>query len=725
MFNRKTINKRSDVILKASSLALLVGLSTSFTAQAQDGTQVSDSYFDEVIVTARKKAESSQDVPITLNVYSGEALREKGITDFELVEENTPGFTLDILGGTRARPTIRGIGSDETGPGGDPSTGVFVDGVYLGRSGQQAVEAYDLERVEVLKGPQGTLFGRNVVGGAVSFITAKPTDELDASFAITYGEFDTFNTEGFFNTPLTSNLNARVAFSTKANDGFGLNNFTGNRLSDTNRQSGRIHLAYEPTDNLDFLLSADVTRDDTNGTVGNTHRLNGVDITNDDPFRNNAEIDGFGERESWGVGLTTNIGIGSATLTNITSYREIEEGFLDDIDGFNRIENPEIVNVDLGFTDDASQFTTETRLAGDIGNLGYVAGVYFSNEEGDGEVILRIDGTGAANVTEAFDTDLFFTGAGDTNAFAVFGEVDYSLTDRFNLSGGLRYSRDTKDFTGAFFVAGGAVQVRTESIEDVSFDEVTWRVSGDYEVADDILLFGTISTGFKSGAFPLIATAPNQFITPLDPETAINYEVGLKADLFGGRTRLNLSAFIQDFDNLQIISVSGGDEDAAFNVPSADINGIEIDTSTFLTDNFGFDFKYTYLDATYGDLGPDNPISGAQVIRTPKHDLSLSGRFSHDLGDKGSLLFVPQLSYRSQVFDDTDNNPEELRPARTIINGSIAWISPDETWEVGLFGRNITNENYFNRVANIPGTAGQSTSGDPRHYGIQLRWHLN
>ena len=723
---QKIINLKKRSLTTLAVASAVAGMCNSTIILAQDSNETTvDVVFEELVVTARRRDESIQDIPITVNVLSEKALREQGIDDIELVEESTPGLTLDVLGGTRARPTIRGIGSDETGPGGDPSTGVFLDEVYLGRSGQQAVDAFDIQRVEVLKGPQGTLFGRNVVGGAISFITNKPTDETEGRIAVTVGEFGLFETDGYFNLPASDELKFRIAYSTKDSSGFGENQFTGSDLTDVERRSIRAHALYEPSDRLSFLLTANYTTDDANGTVGNTHRLNGQDGIDDDPFTNRAEVDGFSERDLFGLTLKSEFELGeSLTFTNVTSYQTIEEGFLDDIDGFNRIENPELVNVDLGFTDDANSFSTESRLSGVTDNFNWTTGFYYSEDDVDGEVILRIDGTGAENLGEAFDTDLFFTATGETESVAVFAEGTYALNDRLNLTAGARYTQDTKDFTGTFFAAGGAVQVRTESIADVEFDDTTWRLALDYSLSDSVLLYANVSTGFKSGAFPLIATVENQFITPLLPETATNYEVGLKADYLGGRLRTNISLFAQDFEDLQIISVSSAGDNDSINAPEASINGFEIDLSAVLGPNLSINAKYTYLDATYGDfLFGDTLQVDNQVIRTPENDFSFSARYETTLGN-GSLYILPSVSARSEVFDDPDNNLEELRPSRTIVNLNVGWVADSGIWEFKGFIRNLTDENYFNRVANIPGTAGQSTSGLPRHTGVQVVYNF-
>jgi len=543
---------------------------------------------------------------------------------------------------------------------------------------------------------------------------------------VTAGDFGIFETEGFYNAPVSDEFKLRFAFATKDNSGFGNNNFTGNSLTDTQRRSVRVHALYEPSETTSFLLTGNYTTDDANGTVGNTHRLNGVDdFDSDGNFNNRAEIDGFSERDLFGLTLTSEFKLGNVTLSNITSYQDIEEGFLDDIDGFNRIENPDRVNVDLGFTDDASSFSTETRLSGSSERFDWTTGFYYSDETADGSVILRIDGNGAASIGEAFDTDLFFTATGDTKSVAVFGEGTYALNNRLNLTAGVRYTEDTKDFTGSFFAAGGAVQVRTESIADVEFDDTTWRLALDYEVNDNVLLFATASTGFKSGAFPLIATAANQFTTPLLPETAENYEVGVKADFLNGRLRTNVSLFTQDFENLQIISVSSAGDNDSLNAPSADIDGVEFDITALVTNNLSIEAKYTNLDATYGAFPfGDQILVDAQVIRTPEDDLSLSATYNLPLASGGRLFFIPQLSYRSQVFDDIDNNLEELRPSRSIVNFNVGWVSASEALEIKAFVKNLTDENYFNRVANIPGTAGQSTSGAPRHYGVQIAYNF-
>ncbi len=675
----------------------------------------------DVTVTVRKRGESLQRVPVAVTAYTAEDIERRGLIDIERIEENTPSFTFDYLAGTRARGTIRGIGSDETGIGGDASTAVFVDGVYLGRTGMHAVDVYDMEQIEILRGPQGTLWGKNVVGGTLNFQTAKPVDGFRGRLQLTGGTANTLQSEGMVNIPVTNYLKARFAFATKDSGGYGRNAFTGGDLDDVGRRSARMHLLFSLGRDSTLLLSADYTRDDSAGRVGNTHDPEGLD--NDGAFTNRADIDGFNERETWGVSATLEHPLAERVrLTGIAAARAIDDAVLEDWDGLNRIEEPDANHVNLGFADDAIAGSTEWRIAGTLESLAWVSGVYFSRESGDSEARLELDlATGADSAEEPFDLVRIYAAEATTTSYAAFGELTYNIVDRVRATGGFRFTSDRKDYSGSR-TSNGEMEFAGQAGQAI-FDELTWHAAADLSLTETSLLYTSVSTGFKSGAFRLLANDIDDVMTPVRPESAVNYEAGYKGSLFGGRLRTNLAAFVMLFEDLQIVQFTATAGEA-INAPEADIRGIEADARVHILRGLSLDAKYSYIDSAYEvtqDVDTPGIVDGAQVIRTPEHDVVFTASYERDLANYGALLLDGQLSHRSRVFDDPDNNPQEVRPARTLVNAALGWRSPSGAWAVRLWGRNLTDESYFNRVSNIFTAFGQSTSGPPRSFGLTVR----
>jgi len=709
------------------ALALLAGVAGALAGAGPASAQTSrpgSSAIEEVVITARKREESLQSVPVSATVFDAEALRNKRIIDIESLEANTPGFVFDYLGGTKARPTIRGVGSDEPGAGGDPSTVVFLDGVYQGRQGAAAVDMFDIQQVDVLRGPQGTLWGKNAAGGAVNIVTNKPEDEFSGRLDLTGGTDAIVETLGVLNLPMNERVKSRFAVSYKDNDGFVENLFTGNDVYDTNRISARAHLLFEPTDGVDLLLTADYTRDDTTGLPAIVTRSNGGADTAVDangPFETQADKDGFAEREMYGLRGELNIDFGFATLTNITAFRSLEDETDEDWDGTNPVDFPTVPQISFGFGDDAESLSSETRLAGTTRGIDWVGGVYYLHENTDAFASL---GLNAAQ----FD----WTSTNETDSYAFFGELDIPVTDRLNLSGGARYTREEKDYRNVL-VAGGAAQLfDTDQVvqstpgtdTNPTFDETTWRVSLDYQLMDGVFLYALASTGFKSGAFDSLAFDGTQAATPLLPEEVDNYEVGVKTTLPGGFGSLNVTGFHMDYQNLQLVQFTGIGATGGVNLPSADINGIELDAQLTALPSTVLDIGYTYLDTDAESPEPDGMggtviVDGRRLVRSAKHDFSASLLHELALAGGGRLDFGANVSHRSKVFDDPDNNDLEVRPARTLLDGFVTWTTPDAGWRLTLWAKNITDEDYVIRVSNIA-NFNQVVVGPPRRVGVTV-----
>lgn len=707
-----------SVALAATSSLLALSVSSIASAQsvgaAAEGKTASE--LETITVTARRREESLQSVPVSVVAVTGEELKEHRILDIEAFEANTPGFSFDYLAGTKARPTIRGVGSDEPGAGGDPSSVVFLDGVYQGRQGMMAVDMFDIAQVDLLRGPQGTLWGRNVVGGALNIITAKPSSDFDAMLQATAGNYGTFETQGHVNGAVSDGVNGRLAYSYRTNDGYVKNLFTGNDVYDTDRSSVRGHLQFTLGDRGDLLLTADYTTDDASGLPGIVTRSNTAAaapaVNANGRWETQASRDGFAKRDMWGVRAELNYDLGFAAFTNILGYRDLDDATSEDWDGTNPTNFPTVPQIDFAFADDATSLSNEARLAGDTeSHLNWQAGLYYLLEETDQSSAL---GLGAARFA--------WTTANTTRSYAVFGEATQHFTDRFSMTLGGRYTEDQKDYSNVLLSSG--TQVFDTGDIDASFDAVTWRASAEFQATEDLFFYMAASKGFKSGAFNSLAFTRAEAAEPLAPEEVRNYEVGMRSQWANNRLIINMTAFTMDYENLQLVQVTGTQQASGLNLPTAEINGLELETTWRPTEGTDIQFRYSYLDSTSESPEGGVIVRGRRLIRTPKSDLSLSVSHEWTFADAASFRVGMQASYTGSMFDDPDNNMLEFRPARRLYDAFATWTSTDAHWEASLWGRNLGEEAYVIRVSNLAGY-NQVVVGPPRTYGVTIIRRFN
>ena len=456
----------------------LSGVAITAPAFAQESEP---SAVEEVIITARKKAESLQDTPVTVTAFSGEKLQEEGITDFQKLADATPGVTIDAFPRAAPRPFFRGIGSSNQSAGGDPSSVAFLDGVYLGRGAMLAIDTFDLERVEVLKGPQGTLWGKNVVGGAVNFVTARPQHDFFGRAAVTVAQFDQFNANLMLNVPLGETVAFRGSIGRQYNEGFRKNSNTGEGLDDDNRWSGRAHLLVELGETSSLLFTADYVTDDlAGGARFNLRPFGDKDI--DKPRRANPDRPGFIDRDTGGLKVEYNTdALGWASLTGIASWRTLAYDSSEDLDGTDVAGNAAagmgpVTGLQVLAKEEADSYSTEWRLAsrGD-GPISWTAGLFYLKDEVTRE---RETETAAVDLSENR-----FIGEAVTKSFAAFGEVEYGFDFGLSLFAGLRYTDEEKEYAVTRLTgpqAAPVVNFTTRGDPGVSSEQmITWRVGGD------------------------------------------------------------------------------------------------------------------------------------------------------------------------------------------------------------------------------------------------------
>ncbi len=790
----------------ALTAALLAATATAAAAEDQaageDQTKVTQ--LEEIVVTAQKRAESLQDVPMAVTAMSGDFLSENDIHAFDEIAGRTPGLVFSAFTLGQPEIALRGISTKEDGPAASDAVVVSIDDIYIAARSAQVFDIFDLERVEIARGPQGTLAGKNSVAGSVNFVTLQPGPETVVRFRQSVGNYDTFDTQGLLSGRIANGLYGKVSFSRRKHDGFLTNVLPGYtdpvsglfvQNPDFGKDQGeldsfywRAYLRYAP-DDAPFTISliADVGDEDRGQSnrepVGSLGPLHDCGCASDpvavnialggagDPWTTLAETDGFAKRDMWGVALKFDYALSFADFLLIANHRESDFSFLEDSEGL----PPFAPTIDLtgssgspvplltapadrGFTFDISdaadeksvQNTLEARLTSPGGGRwAWVVGALLSFED-----INRIERftfpTLGGPAPAPFTTVAPPFGTSDSQSdqrmngtsFGIFGQASYDLTDALRLTAGLRWSYDRKEvrventlFSGLPLLLQGFPAVRAKA----SWDDVSWRVALDYRVSPNAMVYALVSTGFKSGGFVGEPTTADVATTPFGKETARNYEAGIKADAFDRRLRVNIAAFWTQIEGLQVTRFfqpvgSGFGQFITENAGKARSRGVEVELTALLADGLEVGANYGYLNAEYVNftglpsVQPDGSIlepgtfNGNQMREAPPHSASGYVQYTHRL-DWGEITARIDGRFRDRMFFDPSNNPISRADAHDVWDARLAWRSPDQHWELALWGKNIFEEKYITHLfTQRGGRIAFALFGEPRRYGLSLTY---
>lgn len=713
---------------KLLSVSIALALSQGVVGQEVDKI----SMLEEVVVTAQKRVQSLQDAPISVQAFDGKTLERARISDIRDIAAYTPGLSMDAFPQSQPRPYIRGIGSSDRGAGGDQSTAAFMDGVYLSRPAFLSFDSFDLERIEVLKGPQGTLWGKNVVGGAIHFITNKPQEEFESRISLTAGNEGILNGSGMINVPLAgSSALLRAVVNKSTHDGYADNIYLDKEQDDQDRISGRVHLQIFPSESSDLLLTLYGSKDDNNGPARHQYSpdVTGLSLDPDGSARKTtANNNGYDEKDIFGANATLNWDVGFGNFTGVMAYRSLDYSKSEDVDGNNKGDQlsggvAAVMQLDLVEREETDVWSIEARLAAPTdADIFWQVGVFYENDDIDRtqDGILFFPAVGR-DVVETIITP------NETDAMAVFGEITYPLGDNANITGGLRWSEDKKTFGATAIHEGpGRVFVREtyEGLETTeSWNKVTWRITGDMHFTDNIFGFATVATGFKSGGFQDTPPNPVAAVTPFEPETVINYEIGLKTDW--SRVRANVSAFWMDLEDQQVRSTNEDGATITTNAGESEIKGFELELTVLPTDSISLRANYTYLDATfkkYLDDGDD--FSGNRISKSPENAYTLSANYYRDnvFGSGGTLDLGVDYLWTDEVFGDNSNLAPEIVDDYGLVEARAVYIAPSEQWDVSIWGKNLTDEEYAVHLPNF-GVGTWYIFGPPRTYGVTVNWH--
>lgn len=751
MRDKKMLQPKRSLASIAVATALAGGI---HSAQAQEQEQSATSLLlEEVVVTARKREESIMDVPIAVTALSSDQLNILKVRDIQSLSVGLPNVAFDDIGTTRgvANFSIRGLGINSSIPSIDPTVGTFVDGVYLGTNAGVVFDVFDLESVEVLRGPQGTLFGRNVTGGAVLLKSKAPSEEFEGTIRASIedgGEDTNQYLMGSFGGPISDTLAAKISFYTNQDDGYFLNQFDGQSFGEQDTVSVRPMLVWTPNDSLSITAIYDYFDSDGDGPASQNHR-NGLGIANQlanfdrDSLDFSIDTPGFLSTRSDFFRTITEYQTENGTITNVFGYRDLEQTGELDVDAtplslFNSLTALE-----------AEQISNELRYSGQINeNLQITTGVYYFKNELKYNENRRLLGLVAPPGFFGLTQD----GGGEyeVKTLGVFASLDYNLSDRTTLNVGLRYTDEEKSANIASLirninspcsVVDGNCPFDFQDTE--SWDNLSPKIGFTYDLGDSSLFYGHWTRGFRSGGYNLRNTAidtVNFGPGPFDEETVQNIEFGYKTTFDNGG-RLTAAVFYNQIDDMQreinLADPISGVVQVIRNTADATISGIEVDALLPLTDNLLLNASIGYIDPEYDsvrfDLNGDGALNGGDLsLDLPRAaDLTYAIGLTLDtsVGNWGTATSRLSYSFRDESAY-TDNNLGFINE-QGILDAGVDFRSNDGKWEFGIFGKNLSDEVKHGGDTQLPSLLGPIPLGGTfsplakgRIYGVEVTYNF-
>lgn len=696
-------------------------------AQETAGSEGPAAAVEDIVVTAQRREQRLQDVPLAVSAFSMESLEDGKVESLLNLDGKVPNVVLAPVGAYPFASAfyIRGLGYADVESSFEPSVGVELDGVYLSRNVGAVQDFFDIGGVTILRGPQGTLYGRNTIGGVVSVQSRRPSFDFGARAQATFGSNGRQELRaGVEGALIEDKLAGKFSFLTKTYDGY-IKNYDGRDMGAQDVTSMRGALLWTPTASFDATLIVDYTKDKGTGTAFENASLPSMVLpgfgepadTDGDPFLSHVGDDIFSDLEALGVTLNANWDLGPVKLTSITGYRKTDTEVLSDFDG---TPTP-FMTVHRDETHD--QFSQELRLASNTdGPLTYVVGAYYMTQEYD-------------IATGQFGTVFGSPTAGSTiytqqkaDSWAVFGQADYEVLPGLTVTAGGRYSKEEKAFTTQPLFYPNA-----ETFE-ASFDDFSPKVGVSYKWSDTLMTYAQYSRGFRAGGFNGRA---GSFLAvgPYDSETVDSYEVGVKSDLFDRRLRLNAAVFTSDYQDMQqsvqqLIPGTLINQTLVANVGAATISGFEAEATALLTDVFTISASVGYLDASYDEFMADLGDGLGVIDRTylpmpyaPKWSNSVTFNYKDDF-DFGRVTAQASVRHMTDMYTSfsTLNATTDLtmRQSNTVVDGSLSLELPDGRWRVSLWGKNLTDELVINNTFGVGNLLASRVYQPPREIGVDL-----
>ena len=746
---------RARFLLSAIVAAALMPFAAGVRAADEDPSART---LEEILVTARRREESLQDVPTSVAVISSEEILARGEANFDVIGQIVPNVHFESAGGTSGVESpvvfVRGMGQADFIIVEDPAVGLYLDGVFMGRMVGHASDLVDVERIEVLRGPQGTLFGRNTIGGAINIVSKKPDGEFGASVKLAAGEDGLLEARGTVNVPFNDEWGARLSAFTREMDGYvDALQYDGYELGSEDIWGMRLMISGTAGEQFSVDFSFDYSKDES--TPGAIVPLNGIGVWDGVQKEGPGQPGAFGnfwnlfysgdrgsclspagqasnpacygavwnapgrygtnsvftdlqgnpveadqDIEIWGTNLTLGMDFDAASLKSITSYREFDIFLFNDLDF-----SPHIVFANTHPEYSQEQFSQELQLTGTVmdNRLNYVVGAYYFKEDGVEDIfnqiahVPAISGGPPANFFQNLARNI------DNQSWALYGQLTYDITETLHLTVGTRYTESEKDF-----------EMITERVTGITVQpgllktkEHTPMASLSYDLNERSMVYFTYAEGYRDGGFPARFTGVVPIPLPnYEPEYVDSYELGYKTTLLDGRLRANAAAFLMKYSDMQITATSllpdVGDNTTKFNLGDATYKGFEIELTALVTDDFMLGVNIGHLDDEIDSLVGGGLISSGILITedhelpfAPSLTLSITAAYDHRLPNGAVLTLRGDYATKGDYYTRTENTVETFTDDYKIMNASLTYRSPDEKWSLGVRARNLTDEFYF------------------------------
>ncbi|WP_417459329.1 TonB-dependent receptor [Kordiimonas sp.] len=710
------------LLTSAGVLALMCSWSTTIAAdETNEKSGAINRILDVITVTARKKKdpENVQNVPVAVTAFNADTIEALQIRDIESLSYSSPNVSLDDVGTSKgvANFSIRGLGINSSIPSIDPTVGVFVDGVYIGINNGLIQDTFDLKSIEVLRGPQGLLFGRNTTGGAVLINTGTPTPEFEAKARVAYeAPVDSgrgggsYYVQGYISGPLVDGkLNGRLSAYLNDDKGYFKDLGTGENRGAGETTLVRGSLEFLPTEGFSVLAKIEHLNVDADGPVGQNRGLferGSFDFSND----NRGLFDSKATLASLRTDL--DVGFGDGTVTTIFGYRDFEQQTSGDIDALPAF----IFHSDSDLHQE--QFSGELRYAGQFGALELTMGAYYFQQDVAYTEIRHLPPV----------TPLSFYGGGAQNhtVWGIFAQTDYHITDRLTATVGLRYSAEEKDATIAYTIPRPmpCSVVNNTCPDDVSdkddWSNVTPKIGLQYSVSETLQTYASYTKGFRSGGYNFRITNPAAFLEQaaqagslsFDEESVDAYELGLKYRSDDGGFTMNVAGFLNRVDNMQrevnVASATSGVSQFILNTADAEILGLEMEATVRLSETFLLMGNIGLIDASYqdvrsdisGDGVTDTNDLGLEIPRVPDATYGVGFIWDKNIGRAGHLTLRSNLQYKD-AFAYSDNNLGWISDA-TMLDASLAWQTPITGLTVSVYGKNLLDEAIAGNDTQLP-----------------------
>ena len=775
------MNRRKYLMCSA---ALLAAMPVRAMA-GETAADAADAPVDDIVVTARKTRERLQDVPLAITAVGGADLRRNDHIRLEDLNQLVPSANVVVTNGHQASISIRGLGNNPGSDGLENSASLFLDGVYLGRPGMAATDLIDVQQIEVLRGPQGTLFGKNTTAGAVNITTEAPSFTLGARGQATYGNFNYQQYQGSLTGPITDRLAFRVTGYRTTRDGIVDNITTGRKTSGLGRDGARLQLLWKPTDDLSVRLIGEYSSEQQSSgavtvipSMGLTPAAIQAKLTATgakiaiDPTGRTTAVDGpvaTGTKQGAGSAQIDWTFGGGFKLTSITAFRYWQYRSDSDTEG----SSADVIYG--GYYIQDRQWTQEVRLAlPRMGNVDALVGLYYFNQYVETDQHLNYGKDAAAWLSGipnsllpvyakvspqiagllAFNNTRWDTLANPlTHSIAGFGQVNWHVTPKWNVTVGLRETHETKreDVSRPIPVAAAtglpvtalASQAAAPIHAAISNTAASFLFSTDYHPSESVMVYGLVSRGQKAGGLntTLPPTGLGADALKVEPEVATNYEIGIKSELWDRRIQLNLNLFRTEIRNYQanvLKEVNGQVVQLLTNAGRVRTQGVEAEATLRPVENLTLHGYVAYNDAKYRSYPagpcpiettgrPTCDLSGRPVAGAPRWTTGINGTYEHDLG-RGLVGYgSAEFSYRSHFYGSLDDSRLTVTGGYGLLNLRAGVREKNGLWDLSVWGRNVTNavyaSNYFNYGSILPGTY-VAFFGDPATYGATLRFNF-